>query len=630
MRMGMGGGDGRSSSASALLSLLGGGVEGGVTASSLSLFSDTNPFRRKPSIPPSSNSLEVINKQLLQQEQKQNERALNNYRITPNDDDAQRPAGSKAEKKKLKKRKQIENPKMDDEQMEKKRPKNEEAGNNSPHKELKDAIRSNKLTKSPAAPLLQQNGEELYEVFIKNTRVIESAEEAKEMNGAKRMKREASRSSVKTMAPKMKQGKDLGITNGRVFSGLPSKIEIEHQYLRSRKSSDIPGKVVEDRDIDSGKAGRSSRTQMDPVKENMKQGPIKGREENGTDDAEFLKVPDFDEKLQRTIFVGNLPLHLKKKALIKEFSQYGAVESARLRSVPLVDTKLPRKAAVITGHLNEARNSVNAYIVFKEHEVAKAALSHNMKEIHERHIRVDFAQAPHKGAEDMSSVNYDPTRSIFIGNLPFDAEDEELYQLFGSSENPDIQVEAVRIVRDRQTSIGKGFAFVLFKTKAGAKFALSRGTLNLRERDLRLQRISASKQTKIRTLGRCGMLTRKIGHGSKVKKQRFDQRSRRPFQEKGIKSLSRSVQSYEGARSSLKEGKPARWTPNLQRRANDNGGNGFAQRRHTPEGSRRVEGKKKRPAVAARKNPALKKPNAGAKNKSAKAGVAGKWKLSKN
>lgn len=44
-----------------------------------------------------------------------------------------------------------------------------------------------------------------------------------------------------------------------------------------------------------------------------------------------------EEKLLRTIFVGNLPTTVKKKQIIREFSQFGKVASARLRSVALVD-----------------------------------------------------------------------------------------------------------------------------------------------------------------------------------------------------------------------------------------------------------------------------------------------------
>ncbi|KAJ4830191.1 hypothetical protein Tsubulata_044477 [Turnera subulata] len=46
---------------------------------------------------------------------------------------------------------------------------------------------------------------------------------------------------------------------------------------------------------------------------------------------------DDESKLLRTVFVGNLPLKVKKKALLKEFSRFGEVESVRIRSVPIVD-----------------------------------------------------------------------------------------------------------------------------------------------------------------------------------------------------------------------------------------------------------------------------------------------------
>lgn len=49
---------------------------------------------------------------------------------------------------------------------------------------------------------------------------------------------------------------------------------------------------------------------------------------------------DDENKLLRTVFVGNLPLTMKKKALIKEFSQFGDVESVRIRSVPITDVSV--------------------------------------------------------------------------------------------------------------------------------------------------------------------------------------------------------------------------------------------------------------------------------------------------
>ncbi len=63
---------------------------------------------------------------------------------------------------------------------------------------------------------------------------------------------------------------------------------------------------------------------------------------------------------------------------------------------------------------------------------------------------------------------YDPSRSVFVGNLHFETQDEEVICLFNESEDMgDLvgQVEAVRCVRDGATHVGKGIAFVLFKDK---------------------------------------------------------------------------------------------------------------------------------------------------------------------
>lgn len=46
---------------------------------------------------------------------------------------------------------------------------------------------------------------------------------------------------------------------------------------------------------------------------------------------------DDEDKLLRTVFVGNLPLKVKKKALLKEFSQFGEIDSVRIRSVPIMN-----------------------------------------------------------------------------------------------------------------------------------------------------------------------------------------------------------------------------------------------------------------------------------------------------
>lgn len=45
------------------------------------------------------------------------------------------------------------------------------------------------------------------------------------------------------------------------------------------------------------------------------------------------------------------------------------------------------------------------------------------------------------------------------------SQDEEVYQLFCGINNRESGVEAIRIIRDSNVGLGKGIAYVLFKTK---------------------------------------------------------------------------------------------------------------------------------------------------------------------
>ncbi|XP_020588675.1 nucleolar protein 12-like [Phalaenopsis equestris] len=128
---------------------------------------------------------------------------------------------------------------------------------------------------------------------------------------------------------------------------------------------------------------------------------------------------------------------------------------------------------------------MNAYIVFKEEQSAHAALSNNMTEIGGNHIRVDMACPPRKKMKGVARP-YDRKRTVFVGNLPFDVKDEELYQLFCGLSQSEPNVEAVRVIRDPNTSIGKGIAYVLFKTREAANNVCKRRDLKIRDRNLRV------------------------------------------------------------------------------------------------------------------------------------------------
>ncbi|KAI3823585.1 hypothetical protein L1987_05024 [Smallanthus sonchifolius] len=195
---------------------------------------------------------------------------------------------------------------------------------------------------------------------------------------------------------------------------------------------------------------------------------------------------DDEEKLSRTVFVGNLPLKVKKKVVLKEFNRFGEIESIRIRSIPLLDDKTPRKGAIIKKQINDAVDRVNAYIVFKTEDSAQASLSHNMAVVGGNHIHVDRACPPRKKLKGENAPLYDSKRTVFIGNLPFDLKDEELYQLFTGFNNLKDCIEAIRVVRDPGTSMGKGIAYVLFTTREAANTVVRKHKLKIRDRELRL------------------------------------------------------------------------------------------------------------------------------------------------
>jgi len=212
------------------------------------------------------------------------------------------------------------------------------------------------------------------------------------------------------------------------------------------------------------------------------------------------------ERLSRTVFVGNVSPTSKRKALKRTFSEFGAVESVRLRSVPLAKgTLLPRRAAVLAKRADASRKGgACAYVVFAERAGAEGALRLNMGEIGGNVVRVDFASAPSArgtgGGESGSAAAadappaalsrpappslYDPALSVFVGNLPPDVEEAELVALFGGRG----AVSAVRVVRDPATSLGKGFAFVLLRDAATAAAAKARDGMLLKGRPVRVRK----------------------------------------------------------------------------------------------------------------------------------------------
>ena len=225
---------------------------------------------------------------------------------------------------------------------------------------------------------------------------------------------------------------------------------------------------------------------------------------------------DAEDALRRTVFVGNLPVAIKTKKLRAAFAPFGAVASVRLRSVPVdQEGKMPKAGKVITGALVAERKSTNAYVVFEnEASAAKAIAAMNMKPIEGRHARVDAAAAPSSRANEAKAkalsadlppgvgitnggeVAYDHARALFLGNLAYDVDEEDIIAFFHrNKEYPELAgaVEAVRVVRDRATNLGKGIAFVLFRKTGDARVGLLMDGAKMGERAVRVTRASKNR-----------------------------------------------------------------------------------------------------------------------------------------
>ncbi|KAJ7478622.1 hypothetical protein B0H11DRAFT_1279696 [Mycena galericulata] len=206
-----------------------------------------------------------------------------------------------------------------------------------------------------------------------------------------------------------------------------------------------------------------------------------------------------------------------------------------------------KKILFIQGAIHPEARGVNAYVVFAHHTLgtgdaeaeagakeededtpyraaAHVARAANASVFMERTLRVDLCAplpSSSSGADgmDMGGAAGDPKRSVFVGNLDFGAREDDVREFFegvvagerGPAPTPtDEAVEGttapvggrwvlgVRLVRDRETQLGKGFGYVRFVDRecvdeilALAKTDEGRAKLKFAKRALRVQRCRA-------------------------------------------------------------------------------------------------------------------------------------------
>ena len=251
-----------------------------------------------------------------------------------------------------------------------------------------------------------------------------------------------------------------------------------------------------------------------------------GKESAGASGENEGSLVSEEDKMARTVFVGGVPLAeegrlINPKTIKGFFRDCGDIESVRLRSLPVENPVLPKKAAIAMGKINGKRETCNAYVVFKSKEsVAAALLKDGAAFGDEGHrIRVDGAKPPGEGGK-----THNIRLSVFVGNVPFNAEDEALRGHFGKCG----EITNVRVVRDPKTLIGKGFAYVTFADCDAVSSAMQLNGSKLLKRELRVAR--CSKKPTSAQLGGAGAKINTKGANKGGQKNRMGAEYRRRIQ----------------------------------------------------------------------------------------------------
>ncbi|RHZ72612.1 Nucleolar protein 12 [Aspergillus turcosus] len=296
------------------------------------------------------------------------------------------------------------------------------------------------------------------------------------------------------------------------------------------------------------------------------------------------------EKSNRTVFLGNVSSQAiksksAKKTLLKHLASFLStlpestgphkVESIRFRSVAFASGgKVPKRAAFARREvLDDTTPSTNAYAVYSTvHAARKAPAALNGTVVLDRHLRVDSVAHPSQ---------IDHKRCVFVGNLDFvdnetDPEEdgkkkkkktgpadveEGLWRTFnahtkGSKEGTSTKgnVESVRVVRDRTTRVGKGFAYVQFYDQVCVEEALlldGKKFPPMLPRKLRVTR--AKKLPKKRDGPEAGGQGRALGEGFTTLQGRagklFGRAGAAKMKAEGRKSISGNSVVFEGHRA---------------------------------------------------------------------------------
>jgi RNA recognition motif-containing protein len=214
-------------------------------------------------------------------------------------------------------------------------------------------------------------------------------------------------------------------------------ISLTHTLSRNMITTTSVASVRPDEDERKQRIANLRRMRKQAVETNP-DGKMNGRRAEGSDDEDDEATKDdkqslkalrkkrkqqreSDDRLPRTVFVGNVSNKLSQREIRDHFSDCGPIASTRIRSVAFADPKVPRKGSFVSKAFHEKRSTFNVYVVFKEEASVPVALEKNNSEFGGTVIRVDRAD---NSAQKKKEMNH--SASVFVGNLAFEIEEDAL------------------------------------------------------------------------------------------------------------------------------------------------------------------------------------------------------------
>ena len=230
----------------------------------------------------------------------------------------------------------------------------------------------------------------------------------------------------------------------------------DKQEAKKSKYEAKDGELDEKDDDDKNDEETNDKNNDEDIFKSVPKRKKQNRSEKRTNNEEKKKEEE------KTIFISNFPIPLEdknlkksKKLVTKLFSVYGEIESIRFRSLGFEKSKIPTRKGHLAAGLR-TKDYGTVYVHFSEMtaEMSKIISDLNGKVLHGRHLNVDTASHKETSKDENDS-------SIFIQNLPFEIDDEEVWETIGSEH----EIVRVRIVRDPISGKCKGFGYVQLKDK---------------------------------------------------------------------------------------------------------------------------------------------------------------------